>query len=106
VTAVTAPTVREALPELLALALASRDDLDPADLADAVRECLAAPGWTWERTMVEVARMCAQGLTPDDLREACADPTHPQVRGRRHKPPAPTPTSPALTAADYDRRYP
>ena len=63
------PVAKPALEPLLDFATATRDDIDRADLHGAIIAARTA-GWTWERTVVEVAQMLMRGEEPRDLRAA------------------------------------
>lgn len=70
----TTPPIISQPEELADLGALIRPDIDRDDLRRAIQACATA-GWTWPRTLVEVARMLASGDEPRDLRAACLDPT-------------------------------
>lgn len=76
------PTAQPALEELLDLAVKTRQDIRRDDLHGAVLAARAA-GWTWARTLVEVAQMLARGEEPRDLRTATTALPWQQRRHRR-----------------------
>jgi hypothetical protein len=68
----TTPTPQPATPELLALAHATRADIDVRDLEGAIAEARAA-GKSWPWVLTQTVRMLALGETVHDLRAAFGD---------------------------------
>lgn len=62
-------TAQPATPELLALARATRDDIDLRDLEGAINQARAA-GKSWPWILTQVAGMLARDEDPRDLRNA------------------------------------
>lgn len=77
------PSAQPATAELLALAAATREDIDPNDLRGVIAEALEA-GKPWGAVMVQTARMLAH---PEedvrDLRIALTDPLKLNPASRR-----------------------
>jgi hypothetical protein len=68
----TTPTPRPATPELLALAAATREDIDVRDLEGVIAE--ASGRVPWAQILVQTVRMLARGEDVRDLRAALGDP--------------------------------
>lgn len=64
----TKPTLRQAVAELVDLAVATRPDLDRDRIHRAIIGALAA--WSWPRTLTAVIRMLTSGEEPRDLLNA------------------------------------
>jgi hypothetical protein len=91
----TTPTPQPATPELLALAAATRSDVDVRDLEGAIAE--AAGRVPWPQILVQTARMLARGEDVRDLRAALDDPLG--LHGPRTRRPA---ARAALTGEDSE----
>lgn len=97
----TKPTVYPATAALIALTTEMRPDINPADTAAAIED-LIDHGYDPGRVLLSVALMIREGDAPRNLRDAVLG----QPAGKRHKPPAPKVSAPALTAAELEERYP
>jgi hypothetical protein len=73
-------TLRPAQPELVALAVAVRDDWRAADV-QAVLVVAHTAGWTWARALTEMVRLVVtKDAEPRDLLEAVRDPRNRPAR--------------------------